>query len=330
MAKKIYFKMIFDATQCNPNGDPSSNNRPRTFEGNNGEEYGFMTNSSVGRKLRDIIYNHFTDQIWEEEEKGKVIGTIDCTGRDLNNEDNCYQIFVKDHIRELDPATNKLKEVQNGKDKKIQILIEQYNKLYPNSPLTTIDPKNLDIDTKEEIIDICKRLFYDVRMFGLVANLKGSLGHIHGAFQIAMPISVDPVNVTNLSITQEVAEKDSESSMGTRPAIDYGLFTCSGYCCNFNRWERDNHITEKDIKILKKAFKEFGSTNSSTRQLILRKVYFYEVRDSNFNEADLDKLFSIKKCDGITKPIKYEDYEIIHNDALCEQYGIVVDKVINK
>ena len=175
-------------------------------------------------------------------------------------------------------------------------------------------------------------------------------GQIRGAVQIEMPVSIDPVQVSNLSITRmcyaetsgdlntiEDYEKEEASrssdmkrTMGEKQIVYYGLYALRGTISA--AFAEKTGFSEKDLNVLCEALIQMFSHNVSSSKagmhLETPVILFKHVGtqdETNVEEKareaklgcvpaqKLFKLLEVHKKDGVEYPRSTNDYDICFN-----------------
>lgn len=188
--------------------------------------------------------------------------------------------------------------------------------------------------------------YWDVRTFGGVLSTGRNAGQIRGAVQIAMASSVDPIEVSEITITRmnytdgkdlttleeykaenENRADDTKRTMGTKTFTPYGLYVVKASVSA--ALAEKNGFSEEDLAILQEAMLQMYSHNISSSKegmsVVSPLIIFKHVgtqadtnSDQNAREAMLGcasayKLFnmlSVCKKDGVNNPRKLSDYNI--------------------
>lgn len=117
----------------------------------------------------------------------------------------------------------------------------------------------IDINDQRAVqLEFCRR-YIDVRWFGgmLNANSKGEGGEkfvggqLKGSIQIMQGESIDPISIVTNTITRSKKtnserDKGNESEMGSRSAVDYGLYRFNGIVSPHN--SRVTRLTYDDLR----------------------------------------------------------------------------------
>ena len=321
VAERHDIALLFDATNCNPNGDPDTGNMPRlqpdTLKG-------LVTDVCLKRKIRNFFAQYKTD--------GSSIGENDPAEPTQN-------LFIREgavierHMESplLDEEAKKafLKYSVGGK-----LLTEDDWKKAgskskaPEKEKTEGDDigKNTPKKTKGSDVgeyrdrafrDALCKTFFDVRYFGQVVSTEGPLkgsfyGQIRGPLQITFAESLDKILQLDFSITRcavanekEAAKKgDDNRTMGRKHAVPYGLYRCHIHFSpafaaktGFTYGDLDNFLFA-----LTRMMGDFGVDGSSARPGGMRVVGLVDFQHSiALGNAPAHKLFALVQAKRIER-----------------------------
>ena len=323
--------LLFDATNCNPNGDPDAGNMPRLQPDT---LRGLVTDVCLKRKVRNFFARHSTNGELKGEtappedryqlfiREGAVIQTLveepilegkaldifktyEVEGRKLNDDD-----WKKANQK----AKKKKADVEEGDVKKQDAKKEN----------------NLSEYRDRAYRDALCQAYFDVRYFGQVVSTEGPLkgsfyGQIRGPLQITFAESHDKILQLDFSITrcavanEAEAEKkgDDNRTMGRKHMVPYGLYRCHihfspGFAAKtrFTYADLDNFLFA-----LTRCLGDFNVDGSSARPGGMRVVGLvdFEHKDALGN-APAHKLFDLVKVQGIK--FSQEEAEARHNPDL--------------
>lgn len=165
---------------------------------------------------------------------------------------------------------------------------------------------------------MCKN-YYDVRTFGAVMSTgKHPCGIVRGPVQITFAKSYDPVYPNSITITRQAKTTEerlekSETEIGNKYIIPYGLYSAEGYISGLLA-KNDTGFNEDDLEVLWKAIENmFEHDRSAARgKMCLRKLYIFK-HSSAMGNCPSYKLFEkikVKKKDTVVVPRSFNDYEI--------------------
>ncbi len=198
----------------------------------------------------------------------------------------------------------------------------------------------------ETTIDMMER-YWDVRTFGAVLSTGLNAGQVRGAVQIGMALSVDPIELEDITITRMVYadgkdfstldeyEKeenerpdDKKRTMGTKKYTPYGLYILKG-TISASLAEKTG-FTEEDKELLFEAILQmYNHDVSSSKQgmaVVSPLVIFKHVgtqgpnnaeqnaREAKLGCASAHKLYNIlkvEKREGVDFPRDIADYNVV-------------------
>ncbi|MBC8245163.1 MAG: type I-C CRISPR-associated protein Cas7/Csd2 [Verrucomicrobia bacterium] len=211
---------LFDATNCNPNGDPDTGNMPRLQPDS---LLGLVTDVCLKRKVRNFFARHTTS--------GNLIGEGDVC-------DDRHNLFIREGavIQRLVEAPSLEEEAKacflTYSLGNANLTEEQWTKKKKEDKAL---PQLRDRAYKDALC----QAYFDVRYFGAVVSTEGPLkgsfyGQIRGPLQITFAESLDKILQLDFSITrcavasEKEAEKkgDDNRTMGRKHAVQYGLYHC--------------------------------------------------------------------------------------------------------
>lgn len=163
------------------------------------------------------------------------------------------------------------------------------------------------------------RNYYDVRTFGAVMSTGKNAGQVRGPIQLTFARSVDPITVTEHSITrmavatkQEAEKQDGGNrTMGRKSTVPYGLYICHGFISA--NLAQQTGFSEEDLSLFWEALKNmFDVDRSAARGLMSAQKLIVFKHDSGLGNALANKLFDLVKvekvCDGA--PRSFTDYSV--------------------
>jgi len=294
--------LLFDATNCNPNGDPDTGNMPRLQPDT---LRGLVTDVCLKRKVRNFFGLHDPS------------GTPRTDGRASTG----YRIFIRENavlqqeMEQDDIALLAEQEFNKSKDP------EKGNWKRPPKGKDGKEGRGANDAIQRAYRDAVCRSFFDVRAFGAVVSTSGPMqgsfyGQIRGPLQITFAESLDKVLQLDFSITRcavaslkeqkqqekQVAEEAAANrTMGRKHTVPYGLYRCH---IHFSpAFAAKTHFTYADLDnflfALTRCLGDFNVDSSSARPGGMRVVGLvdFEHKDALGN-APAHKLFEMVKVAG--------------------------------
>ena len=168
-------------------------------------------------------------------------------------------------------------------------------------------------------------MFWDVRTFGAVASTGDyNCGQIRGPVQLTFARSVDPINPMIHTITRKAfttkekfEEASSETEMGSKATIPYGLFRAHGFVSP--SFAERTGFAPFDLARLWTALRMMWDLDrSATRGMVATRGLHVFSHDSKLGNAPAHELFDrieTRRRDDVDAPRSFRDYEIIVDDS---------------
>ena len=314
---------LFDAENCNPNGDPDAGNAPRT-DPQDGR--GLVSDVALKRRVRDYVHAAYGDQAG-------------------------HGIFVQ-QASALNRQIALAHESANGG-------MPKWGSKKKGAPERWLATKE---EVKSASDWMC-RTFFDVRTFGAVLSTGPNAGQVRGAVQVAFSASVDPISTMDIAVTRvatsddDIKGKDVTSqsfadwesaqpedtlrTMGRKSTIPYGLFVAKLFVSP--HLAEATGFSEDDLRLLLEALANtFDHNKTSSKNLSARGLYVFKHvgTDSDAGQrarqarlgcapahrlldvaTDLmpvkEPLVEIRKAAGVEYPRAFGHYEVtVHRDRL--------------
>lgn len=276
--------IYWDATLCNPNGNPDADNQQRIdYE----TQRAFCSDASFKRRVRDTI-----DMIAHNE--------------DLAN----TKIFIKRDTFLSQTIGNAFSAVGNGNGEEVTETKSKSKKV------------KVGRDEKQTVNKFLRDNYWDVRMFGgvLIAGSDSDKskngGKVTGPLQVGFSISVDAVSPESLSITRVCGDKpktedSSAQTMGRKEIIHYGLFRTPVF---YNPNIKSDSVSDRDLEMFWFALlKMWDMTKTSSKNLAIQKAVVFS-HESQYGNAPSNQLFDLVKVKSqVEIPRSIQDYSITFN-----------------
>jgi CRISPR-associated protein Csd2 len=310
--------LLFDATNCNPNGDPDTGNMPRLQPDT---LRGLVTDICLKRKVRNFYARHKTN--------GDLMGESD-------QPEERYNLFIKEGavietiLNEV-PLGERAKEIFKTYEIDGNRLTDEDWKKANEKSKKKKDDSEKDETKKSsgkqdryfsEYRDRAHRdalcnAYFDVRYFGQVVSTEGPLkgsfyGQIRGPLQITFAESLDKILQLDFSITrcavanEAEAEKkgDDNRTMGRKHMVPYGLYRCHihfspGFAAKTGFTYAD---LDSLLFALTRCLGDYNVDGSSARPAGMRVVGLVDFEHSSaLGNAPAHKLFDLVKVTGKKK-----------------------------
>jgi CRISPR-associated protein Csh2 len=300
------FIFLYDATLCNPNGDPDQENKPRMDYDTNTN---LVTDTRVKRFIRDYLKDQGQEIFVDMEGDSKVASDKRLEfviERILSNENERIALFqeqpelITDFNNIVSEKTDKdtiLKLLQNKKNNKLNYYI---------------------------LSQLVKSKFIDIRMFGSAFAVGGFTKAYTGAIQMNWGYSLNQVELVESNSIVTIMNDDS-STFGKDYRVYYSLLAFNG---TINKYAaKTTGLTEEDQKLFRKAIWEsIPSQPTRSKMNQYPKFYFEIIYNEGFNNGhfgDLRNAIKISYKEDIpAKQIR------TFNDLIIDVSGFA--KIINE
>jgi len=278
------FLFVFEAIQCNPNGDPDQENKPRM-------DYDTSTNLVTDTRIKRYIRDYLKAKNTEE------VIFVDMEGESKVSVDSKLKAVVKrtiENVKELELAF-----AQN------QSALETYKKIIEKEK----DPEKVwkEIASKahkeiniELLAYLIRERFIDIRMFGSAFAVSGFNKAYTGPIQLNWGYSFNKVEIMDSSSIVTIMNDDS-STFGKDYRVHYSLLGFNG-TINANA-AKTTGLSDDDIKEFRTAIWESIPANPTRSKLNqYPKLYLeiiYNEGVSNGQFGDLRNYVSVKPVGGI-------------------------------
>ncbi len=180
-----------------------------------------------------------------------------------------------------------------------------------------ITEKKDKVETDKEARERLCRKYYDIRTFGAVLAIKEKQGQVRGAIQLTFSRSVDPIAISEHSITRIASTKDDGTgkTMGRKSTVPYGLYVCHGFISA--NLAKDTGFSSEDLELFYQALANmFDCDRSAARGLMSAQKLILFTHDSELGNAPANKLFDLVK-------IKRNSAEVARSFA---DYTVTIDR----
>lgn len=271
------FIFLYDATLCNPNGDPDQENKPRM---DYDTSTNLVTDTRVKRYIRDYLKDQGQEIFVDMEGDSKVSSDSKLdfvVQRILSDSAERALIFeekpelLKDFeaiIAEKKDKDSILKLLQNAKNSKLNYYI---------------------------LSQLVKNKFADIRMFGSAFAVGGFTKAYTGAIQLNWGYSLNQVELVESSSIVTIMNDDS-STFGKDYRVYYSLLAFNG---TINKYAaKTTGLTEDDQQLFRKAIWEsIPSQPTRSKMNQYPKLYIEIVYNEGFNNGYFGDLRNVIKVD---------------------------------
>lgn len=280
------FLFIYEAIQCNPNGDPDQENKPRM-------DYDTKTNLVTDTRVKRFIRDYLT-AVNENE-----VVFVNMEGNNKVSVDSKLKAVVKrtmENEGELEAAFS-----ENPEALKVYKDIIAKEKDSENVWKAITDKKFKHKDVNYELLAyLVKQKFIDIRMFGSAFAVGGFTKAYTGPIQLNWGYSFNKVELMDSSSIVTIMNDDS-STFGKDYRLHYSLLGFNG---TINApAAQSTGLTEEDVKIFRDAIWESIPANPTRSKLNqYPKLYvevIYNEGVSNGQFGDLRNYVETKPVEGI-------------------------------
>lgn len=279
------FLFVYEAIQCNPNGDPDQENKPRM-------DYDTGTNLVTDTRLKRYI----RDYLKAVNDKECIF--VDMEGNSQVTVDKKLEHVVRRTIEEpnlLEQAFANNPEALNT----YQSIIEKEKD--PAKVWKTISDKKHKAINVELLAYLIKNKFIDIRMFGSAFAASGFNKAYTGPVQLNWGYSFNKVELMDSSSIVTIMNEES-STFGKDYRVHYSLLGFNG-TINANM-ARHTGLADNDLETFRNAIWEAipaNPTRSKLNQypkLYLEVIYNEGVSNGRF--GDLRNFVNVKPVEGKT------------------------------
>ncbi len=280
------FLFIFEAIQCNPNGDPDQENKPRM-------DYDTNTNLVTDTRIKRFIRDYLKATSDEE------LVFVDMEGNSKVSVDSKLKAVVKRTIENPNELEKAFADNQESLNLYKGIIEKEKDAEKVWSNITDKKFKNKDVNY-ELLAYLVKEKFLDIRMFGSAFAVGGFTKAYTGPIQMNWGYSFNEVELIDSNSIVTIMNDDS-STFGKDYRVHYSLLGFNG---TINAYAaKTTGLTNEDVEVFRNAIWE-SIPASPTRSKLNQypKVYLeiiYNEGISNGQFGDLRNLVDIKPTNGM-------------------------------
>jgi len=276
------FLYIYEAINCNPNGDPDQENKPRMDYDTNTN---LVTDTRIKRYIRDYLKNQGHEIFVDMENERKV------------NPDTKLEAVVERLLSDRD----EMNSLFTGNTE----LLEKFDKIITDkedadSILDALQKKKNKELNSFILMQLVKQKFVDIRMFGSAFAVKEFKKPLTGPIQLNWGYSLNKVELMDSNSIVTIMN-DDESTFGKDYRVYYSLLAFNGTINKFAA--KTTGLTDEDIKLFRSSIWESMPalpTRSKLNQY--PKLYIeiiYNEKFSNGYFGDLRNYISVKSVDDL-------------------------------
>lgn len=249
------FLFLYEAIQCNPNGDPDQENRPRM---DYDTQTNIVTDVRVKRYIRDFLKQEGQEIFVDMESDGKV--TMDERMKRLVTHIFQDDAQVQALLNDADLYAQYLEIKAKEKDKVAEALVNEK---------TAYKAFNLAL-----LAALVRHRFIDIRMFGSAFAVKGFNRAMTGPIQLNWGYSLHPVHLMESNTISSIMNDDS-STFGKDYRVKYALLAFQG---TINRpAAQTTGLTEADVDTFRRAIWQSLSANPTRSKLNQYPKFYLEI-----------------------------------------------------
>jgi CRISPR-associated protein Csh2 len=293
------FLFIYEAIQCNPNGDPDQENKPRM-------DYDTSTNLVTDTRVKRFIRDYIKSTSKEE------CIFVDMEGNSKVSVDSKLKAVVKRTIEN----PGELDKVFAENKKALELYKEIIKKEKDPEKVWKViaDKKFRDKEVNYELLAyLVKEKFIDIRMFGSAFAVAGFTKAYTGPIQLNWGYSFNKVELIDSSSIVTIMNDDS-STFGKDYRVHYSLLGFNG---TINApAAKTTGLTDEDVKVFRNALWESIPANPTRSKLNqYPKLYvevIYSEGISNGQFGDLRNYIDVSPKSGVSEKQvrKFNDLEI--------------------
>jgi len=279
------FIFVYEAIQCNPNGDPDQENKPRMDYDTNTN---LVTDTRVKRYIRDYLKSTSDEE--------RIF--VDMEGNSKVSVDSKIKAVVKRTIENRD----EIKLAFNGNEKAFNVYMDIIEKEKEAEKIRQIltDKKFKHKDVNYELLAyLVKEKYIDIRMFGSAFAVGGFTKAYTGPIQLNWGYSFNKVELID-SDTIVTIMNDDNSTFGKDYRVHYSLLGFNGTINHHAA--KTTELTDEDVKVFRDAIWQSIPANPTRSKLNqYPKLYLeiiYNDGISNGQFGDLRNYIAVKTIDG--------------------------------
>lgn len=271
------FIFLYDATLCNPNGDPDQENKPRM-------DYDTSTNLVTDTRVKRFIRDYLKDM-------GQEI-FVDMEGDSKVSSDSKLDFVVQRILSDLAERALIFEEKPELLKDFDAIIAEKKDKDSILKLLQNAKNSKLNYYILSQLV---KNKFVDIRMFGSAFAVGGFTKAYTGAIQMNWGYSLNQVELVESSSIVTIMNDDS-STFGKDYRVYYSLLAFNGTINKFAA--KTTGLTEEDQKLFRKAIWEsIPSQPTRSKMNQYPKLYLEIVYNEGFNNGYFGDLRNVIKVD---------------------------------
>ncbi len=282
------FLFLYEAIQCNPNGDIDQENKPRMDYDN---DINLVTDVRIKRYVRDFLKATGQDIFVDMEGENKVSADSKLKAvllRLLANADEIETFFANENT-----LLQKFEEVKSkNKGKSVEDTIKFMQ-----------DIKNKDLCSELNhalLAYLVKQKFVDIRFFGSAFAIAGFTRSYTGPIQLNWGYSLHKVQIMDSSSIVTIMN-DGNSTIGKDYRVHYSLL---GFVGSINKYAAmSTGLTNEDVELFRKALWEsIPALPTRSKMNQYPKLYVEVIYNEGFNNGyfgDMRQFLAVSPNNGL-------------------------------
>ena len=202
-------------------------------------------------------------------------------------------------------------------------LNDQHAKAYDALGFERKRKKKSDQEVDDARAWMCKN-FYDIRMFGAVMSTgDANCGQVRGPMQLTFGRSIDPIDIHEWTITRVTptrASDDKNTEMGRKYVTPYALYKMHGFYSPIVASQTG--VDSSDLSVFWDALLSmFDFDRAAGRGMMSTRAIYIFTHSNKWGVASAHELFDlidVHKLEGVDRPRKFSDYEILTKEPSIE------------
>ncbi len=314
------FLFLYEAINCNPNGDPDQENKPRM---DYDTKTNLVTDVRVKRYIRDYLKAQGTEIFVDMEGDSKV--SVDSKLKAVIERSLSDENFIKTVFKDKPEFLKVYEAVFQKNNNDVQKILKELT-----------DKKFKHKDANYYLLEyLVRNKFIDIRMFGGAFAVAGFTHAYTGAIQLNWGYSLNKVELIDSNSIVTIMNDDA-STFGKDYRLYYSLLAFNG---TINKYAaQTTGLTEEDRNLFRDALWN-SLTALPTRSKLDQypKLYVEIVYNEGYNNGyfgDLRNYVSVKPKEGLEyKQVrKFDDliFDTSKLEALINDHSEVISEVIVK
>ena len=310
------FLFIYEAINCNPNGDPDQENKPRM-------DYDTNTNLVTDTRLKRYIRDYFIQQskdVFVSMENGRKV-----------NPDQKLEIVVDRLLSNPEMVEEYFEGNEEMKEAFDAIITKKKDKVGVFKALQSKKNRTLNTFILDKIV---KETFLDIRLFGSAFAVGGFTQAYTGPVQINWGYSLNEVHPIDSNSIVTIMSDDS-STFGKDYRVHYSLLAFHGVANKHAA--KSTGLSEDDMKAFRDAaWNAIPSLPTRSKLNQYPKLYLEIIYNDDYHNGHFGDLRDYVDCkpkngvDEFKKVRKYNDLEVDYTrleKLIRENKGEVIKEV---